>query len=74
MVIPIKKRKTEHYHIHIMHIQISLGSKFQNEITILIFWIKLTQKGYSHSKTGKLNTSTDFCIFKLVLVPNFRLN
>ena len=36
--------------------------------------IKFAQKGYFQSKTEKVNSTTKFCIFKLVLVPNFSLN
>ena len=55
-------------------IGISLNTKFQFELTILIFWTKFAQKGYFQSKTAKMNTTIEFCIFKLVLVPNFSLN
>ena len=36
--------------------------------------IKFAPKGYFQSKTEKVNSTTKFCIFKLVLVPNFGLN
>ena len=49
-----------------MDIRISLGTKFQNKLTILIFWTKFARKGYSHSKTEKVNITSKFCIFKLV--------
>ena len=49
-----------------MRISVSVGTKFQNKMTILIFWTKVAQKGYSRSKIEKVNTTTEFCIFKLV--------
>ena len=36
--------------------------------------IKFAIKGYFQSKTEKMNSATELCIFKLVLVPNFSLN
>ena len=67
-----KNRKIENYH-WIMRISVSAGTKFQNEMTILIFWTKVTQKGYSPSKTEKVKITTEFCIFELVQLPNFSL-
>ena len=46
-------------------LHISLGSKFQVKLTILIFWTKIVQKGYFWSKTEKVNTIIEFCIFEL---------
>ena len=57
-----------------MHIWISLVTEFQSKRKILIFWIKFTQKGYFRSKITNVNTTIKFCIFKLILVPNFSLN
>ena len=48
--------------------------KVQLKLTNLIFWTKFTQKGYFGSKTGKEIISIEFCIFKLVLVPDFSMN
>ena len=36
--------------------------------------IKFAPKGYFQSKREKVNSTTKFCIFKLVLVTNFGLN
>ena len=57
-----------------MHIQISLGTKFQLKLTILLFWTKFAQKGCFRSKTKKVNTIIELCIFELAKVPkkNFR--
>ena len=38
-----------------MYIRISLGTKFQLKLTILIFWTKSTQTGYFQSNTEKVN-------------------
>ena len=57
-----------------LHIQISLCIKFNFEQTILNFWTKFTQARYLCSKTEKMSIIIKFCIFKLVLVPNFSLN
>ena len=54
-------------------IGISLGTKFQLEVTILIFWTKFAQKGYFWSKIEKMKTTIEFCRFGLVYVPNSSL-
>ena len=51
-VFPIKNKKTEHHH-WILHVRISVGTKFQLKVTILMFWTELSQKGYFHSKKKK---------------------
>ena len=62
-----KRSKTEkEHHQRILHIQNSLGTKFQLKLTILIFWTKFAQNGYFRSKTEKVNTTIEFCIFDLV--------
>ena len=43
-----------------------LGTKFQLELTVLIFWIKFDQKWYFQFKTEKVSTAIEFCIFELV--------
>ena len=40
----------------------------------MIIWSKFTQNGYSRSKTENVNITIEFCIFKLVYLPNFSLN
>ena len=42
-VVPLENRKSE-YHHRILHIWISLGTKFQLKLIILSFWTKFTQK------------------------------
>ena len=49
-VFPVKNRKNEHHH-GILHIWISLGTKFQLKLIILSFWTKFTQKRYFQLKT-----------------------
>ena len=68
-----RKQKSEHHH-WILHTWISLGAKFLPKLKILIFWTKFTQKRCFQSKTKKVNITVKFCIFELVLVPNFSLN
>ena len=62
-----QNRKMKHHH-WIPLIQISLGTKFQLELTILIFLTRFTQKGFSglKQKSEHHKFSTEFCIFKLV--------
>ena len=50
----------------ILDIPIIVGTKFQLELTILIFWTKFAKKGYFQSKTEKVKTTIEFWIFKLV--------
>ena len=38
----------------------------------MIFWTNFVQKGYFQSKTEKVNTTTELCIFELVLVSKFQ--
>ena len=54
-VFPVKNRKIEQHH-WILHIQISLGTKFELKLTILISWTKFAPKAYFQSKSGKMNT------------------
>ena len=49
-VFPVEKRQSEHHH-GILHIWISLGTKFQLKQLILSFWTKFTQKRYFQWKT-----------------------
>ena len=72
-VFSIENGKSEHHHC-ILHIRISLGTKFQVKLTILIFWTKFEQKEYIQSKTEKVNITIEFSIFELVYVPNFTSN
>ena len=67
-----KKKKSEH-HQWIKHSQISLSTKFHFKQAILNFKTKFAQKGYFQWKTEKVNITIDFCIFELVLIPNFSL-
>ena len=38
------------------------------------FWTKFSQKGCFRSKTEKLNSAIEFCIFELAEFPNFSLD
>ena len=48
---------------YILHLIV--GTKFQLKLIILIFWTKSTQKGYFQPKMEKVNSTVEFCIFKL---------
>ena len=70
----LPKTQNEH-HYWILHIRISLSTNFQLKLTIAIFWTKFAKKGsYFQSKTDKIDTTIEFCIFELVFVSNFTLN
>ena len=49
-VHPANNKKSE-LHLEILHIWISLGTKFQLKLIILSFWTKFTQKRYFQLKT-----------------------
>ena len=66
-----QSKQTHHW---ILHIRISLCIKFHFKQTTLSFWTRFAQERYLWSKTEKLNIIIEFCLFKLVLVPNFSLN
>ena len=67
-VFPVKDRKSEHYH-GIVHILISLGTKYQLKPIILSFWAKFTQKRYFQSKTEQavlgLKAAYAFCVVNI---------
>ena len=67
------KQKSEHHH-WILHIWISLSTKFQVKLTVLIFWTKFALKSYFWSKTEKMNITIESSIFELVEVPNLSLS
>ena len=56
-VFPIKNRKSGHHH-WILHVRISVGTKFQLKLTILIFWTKFCFQNF-HSKTKKWTASSN---------------
>ena len=70
MVFLVKNRKSEHYY-WILHIQISLGNKFQHKMEIWIIWTKFAPKGW---KTEKVNITIELCILELFTIPNFIWN
>ena len=61
----MESKKSEHQHC-ILNVRISLGSKFQVKLRILILWTKFTQIGYIRLKGEKVNTTIKFGILKLV--------
>ena len=46
----------------IQHIRISVSTQFQFRPTILIFWIKISQKEFFQSRADKMNTNMEFSI------------
>ena len=71
----VKNRKSEHRH-WILLIQISLGTKFQLKLTILIFWLDLPEKGFLGLKKKKLTPHIFYIILhiQISLVQNFSSN
>ena len=73
-ILLVENTKNEH-HYWILHIEISLSTNFQFKLTIAYFWTKFAKKGsYFQSKTDKIDTTIEFCIFELIFVSNFTLN
>ena len=69
-----KAQKNKHPY-WILHIRINLSTNFQLRLTTAIFWTKFAKKGnYFQSKTDKIDTTIEFCIFELVFLSNFTLN
>ena len=60
-----QKWKSGQFH-GILHIRISLGTKFNFKQTILNIGTKFALKGYFRSKTKTVNISIEYCIFELV--------
>ena len=58
MVFPNYNIKNE-YHHQIPHIRINIGSKLYLKKTILIFWLKFSQKVYIRSKIENVNINTE---------------
>ena len=54
-----------------MHIHISLGTKYQLKLAILIFWTKFTQQRYCRSKTE--NVSITVVHIRISVSTNFQL-
>ena len=74
-ILMVKNRKIEHHHF-IPHIQVSLGTKFQLKLTILIFWPDLPKKGFSGLKQKKWTPHIFYIILhiQISLVRNFSSN
>ena len=73
-VFRVKKRKGE-YRYWILHIQISLVTKFQLQLTIWIFWTKFAQTGYFGSQTKKGNENHHRILhIRIRLCTDFSLN
>ena len=64
-------QKNEHRY-WILYIRISRSTNFQLKLTNAIFWTKFDKKnGYFQSKSDKIDTTIDFCIFEKIFVSNF---
>ena len=61
-------------HFWILLIWISLDTKFQLKLTILIFWTKFTHGVFLEKKTEKVNINTEIWISKLIWISNYSLN
>ena len=62
-------------HHRILHIRISLGSKFQLQQTTSIFFEDICpKKGFFQSKIREMSFTIRSFILELVYVPNFSLN
>ena len=64
-----KQNENQHW---VLHIRINLGSK----LYLQQFWDmeQISKKGYFQSKTGQINITIKFFVFKLVFVPIFSSN
>ena len=73
--LPVKKKKKKKDHCLILHIRISQVPTFSLNWQLRFCGSNLLKKGcYFQSKTYKIDTTSEFCIFKLVFVSNFTLN
>ena len=68
---PNLSKKSQHHH-WILHIRISLDTKFYFKQKTLNFGTKFVQKGYFRLKTQKVNIIMELCMFEL-LYYNFDL-
>ena len=71
--LPVENEKSEH-HYWILYIRISLVTKFQLKLIILIFLDQICSKRVFQSETEKVKTTIEFWIFELVYVPNLNVN
>ena len=60
----LKMKKWRHQWI--LHIRISLGTKLHLKLKTLCFFVQICPKWCFPSKTGKVNTTIEFCIFEIV--------
>ena len=49
-----------------LHIRISLDTKFQLKVTIFNFWTEINQKGYFRSEENKIKIIIEFYGLELV--------
>ena len=73
-MFPLRKPKIEHCD-STLHIQISLSTKFQLKLKIVIFRTKFAQKGYFQSQTEKMSITIELHInFQLRLTVSIILD
>ena len=73
-VFSVENIKSGHHH-RILHIWISLGTKFQHKLIILSFWTKFTQKRYLQLKTEQAVQGLEafaFCVVNVNLAVVFK--
>ena len=69
-----KTQKNEHRY-WILYIRISRNTNFQLKLTNAIFWTKFDKKNsYFQSKSDKIDTTIEFCIFEKIFVSKFTTN
>ena len=68
----VKNRKSYH-HRWIVHIQISLGTKFQLKLTILIFWTKFAPKMVFSVENGKSEQHHQILHIRINIDTKFQL-
>ena len=70
--IASQKRKSDHQHWTI-NIRISLDTKFQLKLIIVISWTNVAPKKVFPIENEKVTSITEFCIFRIWLPANFQL-
>ena len=66
-----RTEKREHHHL-ILHIQISLGTRYLPKLTILTFLTKFALKRYVQSKRKKVNSTNEFFTFYIQVISEWK--
>ena len=68
-ILPVKNTHKNEHHYGVPHIKISLSTNFSLNWQLQFFGQNFPKKGsYFQSKTHKINTAIEFCIFELLFV------